>query len=191
MTFQSVRLQLRKDVVDGRRNLVLLVGLLVQCITGKTNSIHLAPERIDDYTDSLVAGNRVVRVADVEFDCHGDLALIAREIPAVEGNMCGLHRWCFIVGHAVCFVVGIFSHDEMIWGKVSGFCARNTDLLRGDSFIERRIELALLGIYGWIRGHSARYDIEEWDGGLLRRQARQFKRGNDISDDSKHQLTQR
>lgn len=95
------------------------VSLVVSvCAIGRTNSIHLAPERIDDDAYSLVAGSCVIGVADVELDCHGDLAFVAREVPAVEGNICGLHG-CgagvfflvdfavdFAVGFAVCFAVG-------------------------------------------------------------------------------------
>ena len=60
-------------------------------VSGETDSIHLAPERVDDHTNSLVARNCVVGVANVKLDCHGDLALIAGEVPAVERNICGFH----------------------------------------------------------------------------------------------------
>ena len=101
-----MRLQRRNDVVDGRRNLELLVGCVSACDTGRTDSIHLSPKRVNDYTNSLVAGDRVVRVADIELDRHGDLAFIAGEIPSVEGNICGFHGWCLVVGFVVGFAVG-------------------------------------------------------------------------------------
>ena len=73
---------------------------------GWTDSIHLAPERVDDHADGFVAGGRVVGVADIELDRHGDLALIAREVPAVEGNMSGFHGWRSVVGLGGRFAVG-------------------------------------------------------------------------------------
>ena len=57
------------------------------CVTGRTDSSHLAPERVDDYANGLIAGSGIVGIADVELDCHGDLAFVAREVPAVEGNV--------------------------------------------------------------------------------------------------------
>lgn len=62
-------------------------------LPGKTNSIHLAPKRVDDYTNSLIARDCVAGVANIKLDCHSDLALVTREIPAVEGNICGFHGW--------------------------------------------------------------------------------------------------
>ena len=56
-------------------------------VTGTTDSIHLAPQRIDDSTDSIIAGDCVVGVADVKLDRHGDLTLVAGEAPAVEGDI--------------------------------------------------------------------------------------------------------
>ena len=87
--------------------------------TGKTDSIHLTPQRIDDSTNSIIAGDRVVRVADVKLDCHSDLTLVAGEAPPVEGDIGGFHGWCFVVGFTVGFsvgsarrfVVGMFWHD--------------------------------------------------------------------------------
>ena len=82
--------------------------------TGRTNSIHLAPQRIDDDAYSLVAGSCVVGVADVELDCHGDLAFVAGEVPTIEGNICRLHRCvsgvAFLVGFGCRFVVGGLRH---------------------------------------------------------------------------------
>ena len=86
----------------------------------KTDSIHLAPEGVDDYADGLIAWNGVVGVADVKLNCHGDLAFVAREVPAVEGNIRGLHGWCFVVG---CFVVGCFVVGCLV-GFAVGFATR-------------------------------------------------------------------
>ena len=63
----------------------------VRVIEGETDSIHLAPERVDDDANRLIAGGYVVRIADVQLDCHGNLAFIAGKAPAVEEDMCGLH----------------------------------------------------------------------------------------------------
>lgn len=60
-------------------------------LPGKTDSIHLAPKSVDDYADSLIARNCVAGVANVKLDCHGDLAFVAGEVPAVEGNIRGFH----------------------------------------------------------------------------------------------------
>ena len=57
----------------------------------KTDSIHLTPQSIDDHADSLIAGDGVVRVPDIKLDRHSDLAFVAGEVPAVEGNICGFH----------------------------------------------------------------------------------------------------
>ena len=51
--------------MDGRGNLVLLVGKSVLMLRWKTDSIHLAPQSIDDDADSLIAGNGIVRVPDI------------------------------------------------------------------------------------------------------------------------------
>ena len=88
------------------------------CVTGTTDSIHLSPESVDDDTNSLIAGSRVVGVADIEFDRYGDLTLVTREIPAIEGDVCGFHGCClvirrsvgFAVGFAARFIVGKFWH---------------------------------------------------------------------------------
>ena len=61
------------------------------CVLGKTDSIHLAAERVDDHTDSLIARDCVIGVADIKLDCHGDLAFVAREIPAIEGDIRRFH----------------------------------------------------------------------------------------------------
>ena len=83
-------------------------GALVSAcvIEGETDSIHLTPERVDDDANSLVAGGYVIRIADVQLDCHCNLTFITGKAPAVEGDMCGLHgQWCFIVGLAIGFAV--------------------------------------------------------------------------------------
>lgn len=99
------------------------------CAAGRTDSIHLAPERINDYADSFVAGDCVVGIADVKLDCHGDLAFVAGEVPAVEGNMCRLHG-CRLavgfttdctVGFARPFAVEMFRHDWMFVGEYGAF----------------------------------------------------------------------
>lgn len=78
----------------------------------KTDSIHLAPEGVDDYAEGLIAWNGVVGVADVKLNCHGDLAFVAREVPAVEGNIRGLHGWmvfcCWLFGWFRCWVCNSF-----------------------------------------------------------------------------------
>lgn len=106
-----------------------------------TDSIHLAPESIDDDANGLIARDFVVGVADVKLDCHGDLAFVAREGPAVEGHVRGLHGGCrFVVGLAVRFVVVVgfavgfaggfavrrFRHDWIVvfCGRIWGFCRR-------------------------------------------------------------------
>ena len=104
------------------------VGIISRCVVGRTDSIHLAPERVDDHANRLVAGRGVVGVADIKLDCHGDLAFVAGEVPAVEANICGFHG-ChvavgFVVGFARCFAVARFRHDENYCGRVWGLCTR-------------------------------------------------------------------
>ena len=90
----------------------------------ETDSIHLTPESIDNHTNGLIAWNGIVGVADIELDCHSDLAFVAREVPAVEGNICGFHGGCsavvsavaFAVAFAARFVVGTFWHDQISVG---------------------------------------------------------------------------
>lgn len=98
------------------------------CVVGRTDSIHLAPERVDDHANSLVAGRGIVGVADIKLDCHGDLAFVAREVPAIEVNICGFHEChvavSFVVGFAHCFAVARFRHDESYRGRIWGFCTR-------------------------------------------------------------------
>ena len=116
----------------------------------KTDSIHLAPEGVDDYADGLIAWNGVVGVADVKLNCHGDLAFVAREVPAVEGNIRGLHGWCFVVGclvgfavgFATRFVVGMFWHDQMSTGGY-GFLYENKVSRRGRRCACRQLLMAL------------------------------------------------
>lgn len=86
------------------------------CFMGKTDSIHLAPQRVNDYTNCLVAGDCVVGVADIKLDCHSHLAFVAREVPTVEGNVRGFHGWCsvdvgFVVGFAGLLMFRLFWHD--------------------------------------------------------------------------------
>lgn len=106
--------------------------MISACDVGRADSIHLAPERIDDYADRLVARDCVVGVSDVELDCHGDLAFVAGEVPPVEGNICGFHGWCLGVGFGVGlavgfsgrFAVGRSRHSWMFVGGKWGFNTR-------------------------------------------------------------------
>ena len=63
----------------------------MEALRWKTDSIHLAPQSIDDDADSLITGDGVVRVPDIKLDRHSDLAFVAGEVPTVEGNICGFH----------------------------------------------------------------------------------------------------
>ena len=117
-------------------------------VTGKTDSIHLSPQRIDDNTDGIIAGDCVVRVANVKLDRHGDLTLVAREAPAVEGDICGFHGWWFAVGFTVGFpvgsarrfVVGLFWHDQMfVCGRVMAFIFHQS-IQKG---LRRRLQVAM------------------------------------------------
>ena len=158
MALESVRLQRRNDVVDGSGNLVLLVWSVSVCgYRGGTDSIHLAPERVDDDANGLVGGSCVVGVADVELDRHGDLALVAREVPAIEGHTGGLHGCLFAVGFANRFAVGKLRHGSMFCGRVWGFCTR-TRVCWGERFPkkDRTGVLRLSGSCRRIRGILAR-----------------------------------
>ena len=83
--------------------------LVSACVTeGETDSIHLAPERVNDDTNSLIARSCTVRIEDVQLDCHGNLAFITGKAPAIEGNMRGLHgQRLFFVGLVIGFAVGL------------------------------------------------------------------------------------
>lgn len=124
---------------------------------GGTDSIHLAPERVDDDANGLVGGSCVVGVADVELDRHGDLALVAREVPAIEGNTGGLHGCLFAVGFANRFAVGKLRHGSMFAGGYGAFvreqwCAGGSVFPRKD----RTGVLRLSGSCRRIRGILAR-----------------------------------